>query len=76
MTKTKGMEEHGLLQMTIWMIQPPPCSSIPLQMCEQGVRGLSSCHVDHYHFNGRVHLTSAWRRSLAEETASSSNAGR
>ena len=38
--------------------------------------GLSPCHVDHYHFNGRVHLTCAWRRSLAEETASSSNAVR
>ena len=32
MAKIKGTEEHGLLQMTIWMIQPPPCSSVPLQM--------------------------------------------
>ena len=32
MTKIKGMEEHGLLQMIIWMIWPPPCSSVPLQM--------------------------------------------
>ena len=32
MTKIEGMEEHGLLQMTIWMIRPPPCSSVPLQM--------------------------------------------
>ena len=23
---------HGLLQMIIWMIRPPPCSSVPLQM--------------------------------------------
>ena len=32
MTKIKGIKEHGLLQMTIWMIRPPLCSSIPLQM--------------------------------------------
>ena len=32
MTKIEGMEEHGLLQMTIWMIRPPLCSSVPLQM--------------------------------------------
>ena len=32
MAKIKGMEEHGLLQMTILMIRPPPCSSAPLQM--------------------------------------------
>ena len=32
MTKTKGMDEHGLLEMTIWMIRPPLCSSVPLQM--------------------------------------------
>ena len=38
MTKVKGTEEHGLLQMTIWMIWPPPCSSVPLQMviCKEG----------------------------------------
>ena len=28
MTKIEGMEEHGLLQMTIWMIRPPLCSSV------------------------------------------------
>ena len=32
MTKIRGTEEHGLLQMTIWMIRPPLCSSVPLQM--------------------------------------------
>ena len=32
MTKIEGMEEHGLLQMTIWMIRPPLCSSVPLQI--------------------------------------------
>ena len=32
MTKIKRMEEHGLLQLTIRMIQPPPFSSVPLQM--------------------------------------------
>ena len=32
MTKIKGTEEHGLLQMIIRMIRPPPCSSVPLQM--------------------------------------------
>ena len=32
MTKIKGTEEHGLLQIIIRMIRPPPCSSIPLQM--------------------------------------------
>ena len=32
MTKIKGMEEYGLLQMTIWMIRPTPWSSFPLQM--------------------------------------------
>ena len=32
MTKIKGTEEHRLLQMTIWMIWPPPCSSVPLQI--------------------------------------------
>ena len=32
MTKIKRTEEHGLLQMIIWMILPPLCSSIPLQM--------------------------------------------
>jgi len=38
MTKIEGMEEHGLLQMTIWIIRPPLCSSIPLQMvvCKEG----------------------------------------
>ena len=38
MAKIKGMEEHGLLQMTIWVIRPPLCSSIPLQMviCKEG----------------------------------------
>ena len=32
MTKIKGMEDHGLLQMIIRIILPPPCSSVPLQM--------------------------------------------
>ena len=32
MTKIKGMEEHGLMLIIIWMIRPPPCSSVPLQM--------------------------------------------
>ena len=32
MTKIKGAEEHGLLQMIIQMIQPPLCYFIPLQM--------------------------------------------
>ena len=32
MTKIKWMEEHRLLQMTLWMIWPPLCSSVPLQM--------------------------------------------
>ena len=32
MTKIKRTEEHGVLQMIIWMILPPLCSSIPLQM--------------------------------------------
>ena len=32
MTKIKGTKEHGLLQMTICMIRPPLCSSVPLQM--------------------------------------------
>ena len=32
MTKIKGTEEHGLLQMIICMIRPPLCSSVPLQM--------------------------------------------
>ena len=32
MAKIKGMEEHGWLQMTIWMFGPPPSSSVPLQM--------------------------------------------
>ena len=32
MTKIKGTEEQGLLQMIIWMIRPSPCSSVPLQM--------------------------------------------
>ena len=32
MTKVKGTEEHGLLQMTIWIIRRPPCSSVPLQI--------------------------------------------
>ena len=32
MTKIKGTEEHRLLQMIIWMIWPPLCSSVPLQM--------------------------------------------
>ena len=32
MTKIKGTEEHGLLQMIIRMIRPPLCSSVPLQM--------------------------------------------
>ena len=32
MAKIKGTEEHGLLQIIIWMIRPPPCSSIPLQI--------------------------------------------
>ena len=30
--KIKGMEEHGSLQMTIWMIRLPLCSFVPLQM--------------------------------------------
>ena len=30
--QNQGAEEHGLLQMIIRMIQPPPCSCIPLQM--------------------------------------------
>ena len=39
MTKIKGIGEHGLLQMTIWMIRPPPCSSVCLQMviCKEDV---------------------------------------
>ena len=32
MTKIKGMDEHGMLQMTMWMIRPPLCSSVPMQM--------------------------------------------
>ena len=32
MAKIKGMEEHGWLQMTIWMFGLPPSSSVPLQM--------------------------------------------
>ena len=32
MAKIKGMEEHGLLQLTIWMIRPPLCSSVSLQI--------------------------------------------
>ena len=32
MTKIKGTEEHGLLQMIIQMIQPPLCAYVPLQM--------------------------------------------
>ena len=32
MTKIKGTEEYGLLQMTIWMIRPTLCYSVPLQM--------------------------------------------
>ena len=32
MTKIKGMDKHGMLQMTIWMIRPPSCSSVLLQM--------------------------------------------
>ena len=32
MTKINGTEEHGLLQVIIRMIRPPPCSSISLQM--------------------------------------------
>ena len=32
MTKIKGTEEHGLLQMFIQIIRPPPCASVPLQM--------------------------------------------
>ena len=32
MAKIKGMEEAGLSQMTIWMIRPPRCSSVLLQM--------------------------------------------
>ena len=32
MTKMKETEEHGLLQMIIRMIRPPPCSSVSLQM--------------------------------------------
>ena len=29
MAKIKGMEEHGLLQMTIWMIRPPGLKFAP-----------------------------------------------
>ena len=32
MTKIKRTEEHGVLQMIIRMIRPPPCYSVPLQM--------------------------------------------
>ena len=32
MTKIKGTEEHGLLQKIVRMVQPTPCSSVPLQM--------------------------------------------
>ena len=32
MAEIKGMEEHGLMLIIIWMIRPPPCSSVPLQM--------------------------------------------
>ena len=52
MTKTKGTEKHRLLQMTIWMIRPPPCSSVPLQMVictEEGP-------TDDQHFFGRIGL--------------------
>ena len=58
MTKIKGSEEHGLLQIIIWMIRPPPCSSVPLQMviCKedgspddenQGDRGAGIVANDH-----------------------------
>ena len=32
MTTIKGTEEHGVLQMILRMIWPPPCFSVPLQM--------------------------------------------
>ena len=51
-TKIEGMEEHGLLQMTIWMIRPPLCSSVPLQMviCKE------DGPPDDQHFFGRMGL--------------------
>ena len=63
MTKIEGMEEHGLLQMTIWMTQPLLCSSVPLQMviCKE------DGPPDDQHFFGRTglkfapHLPLVWR---------------
>ena len=52
MTKIKGAEEHGLLQMIIWMIQPPPCSYISLHMVICNEDG----PPDDQHFFGRVGL--------------------
>ena len=52
MTKIRGTEEHGLLQMTIWMIRPPLCFSVPLQMviCKE------DGPPDDQHFCGRMGL--------------------
>ena len=52
MTKIKGTEEHGLLQMIIRMIRPPLCSSVPLQMviCKE------DGPPDDQHFFGRMGL--------------------
>ena len=49
MTKIKGMEEHGL-QMTNWMMRPPLCSSVTLQMVSCKEDSL----LDHEHFFGRI----------------------
>ena len=53
MTKIKRTEEHGVLQMIIWMILPPLCSSIPLQMviCKE------DGPPDDQHFFWMVHQT-------------------
>ena len=52
MAKIKGMEEHGFLQMTILMIHPTLCSSVPLQMviCKE------DDPPDDQHFFGRMGL--------------------
>merc|ERR1712004_847250 len=70
MTKIKGTEEHGLLQMTIWMIRPPPASSVPLQMviCKEdcppndqnqrdgGARIVANDHLDDPARNAWMHV--------------------
>ena len=33
--KIKGMEEHRMSQMTIWIISPPPCSSVKRVICKE-----------------------------------------